>query len=388
MILRKARNGQALNAGTGGRGLMIMLYSISESARDSAKYGEMQGFVIDPRSHPKMEGGIMRRSHRYSCRRLDYDSFKTTIEIALSLRLGKGFQVRSIVDHGTDLLLILSENLQPVGTPLGSLYEGYLNYRSIQPVLEAVRASYLVSARTKGSRGSQGEGSWNEVSDAGSFLKAAGSMIGHRMMEGLEKLMTAVQDREFAMSHVVCSVMNQERNAEDLAYMPHVPFLDLAVTFNILINPESGLEGDAFGPTILAPVVTDLYDFWNVQSDEFIDAARENTLRLMPCRFLPADAFQGAPVSYVMTNDRKLNGSYWMTDEDSLEEMNQRMEGRGFYILPSSLNECMIVGRGKMTIAAMRELLKKNNTKHQNDELFLSDNIYYYSAVKKKVRIV
>ena len=59
-----------------------------------------------------------------------------------------------------------------------------------------------------------------------------------------------------------------------------------------------------------------------------------------------------------------------------------------FYILPSSLNEVILIpDRGGRTPDFLRSLVKKNN-KDYPEEGNLSENIYYYRRGKKQLEVI
>ena len=72
---------------------------------------------------------------------------------------------------------------------------------------------------------------------------------------------------------------------------------------------------------------------------------------------------------------------------DLLEKFADQKECN-LYILPSSLNEVILIpDRNDRTPDFLRSLVKKNN-KYYPDEGDLSENIYYYRRGEKKLEVV
>lgn len=90
--------------------------------------------------------------------------------------------------------------------------------------------------------------------------------------------------------------------------------------------------------------------------------------------------------SYVLTNKYHNNGAVGILRTDLLEKFSRRI-GCDFYILPSSVNEVMLVpDRVKRNPVDLRRFVAKNN-KDYCDGSELSDNVYYYRSAMRKIEM-
>ncbi len=90
--------------------------------------------------------------------------------------------------------------------------------------------------------------------------------------------------------------------------------------------------------------------------------------------------------SYVLTNKYHNNGAVGILHTDLLEKFSRRI-GCDFYILPSSVNEVVLVpDRVKRNPVDLGRFVAKNN-KDYFDGSELSDNVYYYRSAMRKIEM-
>ena len=81
---------------------------------------------------------------------------------------------------------------------------------------------------------------------------------------------------------------------------------------------------------------------------------------------------------FVLTNEEGLNGAGTVLYEGILDSFSDQIKG-GFYILPSSIHEVLLVPEKEGSDpAALSELVKEVNRTVVDDGEILSDRIYYY----------
>ena len=88
----------------------------------------------------------------------------------------------------------------------------------------------------------------------------------------------------------------------------------------------------------------------------------------------------------VVTNEKRKNGAAGILDTDKLQEISEMIQ-EDFYILPSSIDECLLIPKSKMGLHKLREMVADINEKEVIPEEWLSDNVYEYSAVTKEITI-
>lgn len=103
-------------------------------------------------------------------------------------------------------------------------------------------------------------------------------------------------------------------------------------------------------------------------------AAQENAAREMPMR--------------VLSNVQKLHGAACILYPEVLERI-ALSQGRGMYIIPSSIHEVILLAEGESDSAkALKSIIAEVNDTQVAPEEVLSDNLYYYDFNEKKIEIV
>ncbi|EET62324.1 hypothetical protein BRYFOR_05357 [Marvinbryantia formatexigens DSM 14469] len=186
---------------------------------------------------------------------------------------------------------------------------------------------------------------------------------------------------------LACRLINREKNRELLKLVPYRVFLDLAVVVYYYF------EDDRLGTgTIL--VHGSHCRNWGITEEELFACARENTLHIQPEEFLSMrsvlEKFQGirevktedgAETSlpmYVLTNKSNYFGAASLLFDSVLQDIAAKLEG-DFWVLPSSIHECIIVpSEFTMSKEELQEMVREINRSEVAQEDFLSDEIYLY----------
>ena len=91
---------------------------------------------------------------------------------------------------------------------------------------------------------------------------------------------------------------------------------------------------------------------------------------------------------YVLSNERKSYGAASMICPGVMEKVDQLFP-EGFYILPSSIHETLIIPKdGAMTPKELGEMVREVNRTEVLREEVLSDRVYEYDREKGKIRQV
>lgn len=187
----------------------------------------------------------------------------------------------------------------------------------------------------------------------------------------------------FDEKRVFLRLINTERNKDFIQGKPHFEVEDLTAVFTYRIDsPAPG--------TIAETVITeDLCDMWGIPSGMLRAYANKN---IKDASYLLEDIAKSAgfPVSlgvYVLTNIENVHGAYEMLNPIALEAVREKIGD--FYILPSSINELIIVPKNKGDkFESLREIVRTINAEEVKPEEQLSDSIYEYDSIQKEVRIV
>ncbi len=195
---------------------------------------------------------------------------------------------------------------------------------------------------------------------------------------------SAVRDR------ITCRLVNYERNRELLKRTPHERYLDLAVVYHCRVDGE--VLGHAFAGQGSILVQNAHMDMWEVTPEELHDAAVSNTVRLLPYDLIdlrdmlrdmlelePEREVRGKSPMYVLTNSEKWYGAVNILFDSVLEAVGERLKS-DFYVLPSSVHECMIVPAGDGVEARpLRQMVHEINGTFVEPEEILGDSVYFYN---------
>lgn len=210
---------------------------------------------------------------------------------------------------------------------------------------------------------------------------------------------TTVTDFNKCRNKIMPRLIGAEENSEILKVRPHIRIEDLAVTFCIdLGENKDGLMS--------VPVQFELMETWNVTADQLYEIALENLTKADIGVFTPMREILFAGMLselkeichgdeeearrkldqmipdnnlWVLTNKRRVNGANMLLDRSVMEDVIKEV-GTDFFILPSSIHECIILptdsGMDSQQLEAM--VGEVNETQVEKEER-LSNSVYRYT---------
>ena len=205
-----------------------------------------------------------------------------------------------------------------------------------------------------------------------------------------------INDFDKAGKRIVPHLIGNEWNKELLKLRPHKFIEDLAITYHILLDNVSN------GTASIA-VTNELMENWGVDVDELHSTAISNMKRLVPSTFQSMTSILGEmmgadsdelvtsivpedEVMFVLSNKNKMFGSAALLDEETMEIVIKKL-GKSFYIIMSSVHECIIVvATEDMDVAILKEMVRDVNASTVSLEERLSNNVYIYTK-KEGLRI-
>ena len=218
-----------------------------------------------------------------------------------------------------------------------------------------------------------------------------------------------IVDEKFTYSYedmkpyIIYRLVSYDKNKKLLEKVPHIKFLDLAITFHCLVREDE--EGIG---TIR--VTNEHTQQWAATLHELHDLAINNTKRLFPPtirsmeeviksmltnefntgegddlseelldRFIDNNSDSSNQKMYILSNQKGINGASCLIYDNVLREFSNHIHS-DFYILPSSIHEIILVPYEKeITIETLTEMVKDvNRTQVAGDEV-LSDRVYFFS---------
>ena len=232
--------------------------------------------------------------------------------------------------------------------------------------------------------------SYEHTDDYAGVLASATMVIA----DGLDRApaidVSALMDYENMKEKLSVEVISADANADLLANVPHDRMEDLAVVYRFVM--ESSEDGRA---SIL--VTNNLMDRMGVSHEQLRADALENSPEIRPVvimgmnevmkEMIDPEVYEmfGIPddaeeTMYVATVPDKNSGAGVIAYQDFMDQAAERVGG-DFFVLPSSINEILLVpDNGDMTADALRDMVKDVNAKEVSPEERLSDNVYHYDS--------
>lgn len=215
-----------------------------------------------------------------------------------------------------------------------------------------------------------------------------------KVYEGAGKHLASYQtlsmDFEECKSKIIYRLVSKDLNTQYLENIPHIPFLNMAITFHVVCKlSEEGIE--ALG------VTNQLLERWQVSTKDLFLLAEENTPRMLPIRMdamaafilrymgLEDSNFPMSPEMLIVSNQYQINGASVILYKDMLQTLAEKYE-KNLYILPSSIHELIILPEfeGDMGLEEYSQMVKEINENHVSKEEVLANNAFLYDWKEKK----
>lgn len=198
------------------------------------------------------------------------------------------------------------------------------------------------------------------------------------------------QNYDKMKNHIYYKVINYERNREQLKDVPYKRILDLAMVFYY------EMEDSQFPSTVT--IRNSHLKMWNISQEELEMNAKKYTCLNKPAEFITMDEIahieeeefsdileEDSLPMYVLTNKQKMFGAGVIFYPGMLE-LAESILGDHFYILPSSVHECILVPeRGNYTQEELVSMVTEINEEHVEPGDVLADQAYYYLKKDKKI---
>ena len=203
--------------------------------------------------------------------------------------------------------------------------------------------------------------------------------------------------------HLAIKLVNTQANRKMLQEMPHENMEDLSAICYVDFPVESN-DGKA-----TMKVKNEHLKMWNVDAKEMFQQARANTqpvntpiLQSMDEMLLSIFNEEGHATNlldenvdfglrshdmlYALTNVEKQYGASMITQPEVLNKLEQLFP-EGFYVLPSSVHEVLIVpDNGEMEPKMLGEMVREVNKNEVERQEVLSDRVYRYDKEKHQIR--
>ena len=290
---------------------------------------------------------------------MKYEDFICFIQAKMQERMGEEvqIQIQQVVKNNNIVLdgLCIAEKDSSIAPTiyLNGYYRQYEEGRTVPEILDAMQETYVKNRK--------------EINFDPSFYAD----------------FTCVQP------HLMCRVINRQKNEERLKQVPWRPFLNLAIVVCCYFEDEVIGNGSIL-------VYQNHLNGWGITEEELFRVARENTLRIQPEEFMSMNTIlkkyhaefgensEPQPI-FVLTNRGNYFGAVCMIFDSVLSEIGETLQD-DFWVLPSSIHECVIVPAQIQTNGTeLQALVREINRKEVQAEEFLSDEIYFYHRMLHKL---
>lgn len=199
---------------------------------------------------------------------------------------------------------------------------------------------------------------------------------------------------EAVKPRITVRVVNWEWNKDELSEIPHKKYMDLAVYCRVVLaQNEDGIVSTVVKNSMLRYLEIEEKELWeaarnNFQRENYLIRHIDNEIGY-PKKYLAKfiNMKDQKDETYVLTNEYRNHGAVGMFRLDLLKKFADQIQ-RDFYILPSSVNEVILLpDYSNKSPDFLRSLVKKNNRDYTSEEE-LSENVYYYRRKKNRIEVV
>jgi hypothetical protein len=212
---------------------------------------------------------------------------------------------------------------------------------------------------------------------------------------------------ESVKDRIVCKLINKEDNEKYLADKPYTQVEDLAAIYQLHI-------GDFDNGEAAITINDSMMEKFGVTLEDIHDEAVYNTEKLKPhtfdtmenvvCEIMTKQLVEemgmdeeaardyarhmvpeGGNPLHVLTNSTQLNGAAALLNQETLDEITEKLGG-DFFVLPSSVHEVLILPKSEgMEYHELENIVQNVNLEEVKQEDRLSDHVYQYDSVNKEL---
>lgn len=221
--------------------------------------------------------------------------------------------------------------------------------------------------------------------------KIADHMVSVYEEEQKRQKIPQIPNSVFQMENIVPVLLPRKGNEEMFRTIPHIPFENLEITFKFNI-PEIGM----------ATVSNKFMESKELTAEKLLNFALNNPAYKSKITITPmGEAIEGLVEDLgieidrstvdvpmlVLANESNFYGAAAILDVETMQKVTQ-LCGEEVYILPSSLHECLAIGKSNIDIEELREMVRDINMSVLEPEEWLSDDVYQYDSTTRKISLV
>lgn len=209
-------------------------------------------------------------------------------------------------------------------------------------------------------------------------------------------------DFEACKDRIVFRLVSFQRNKQIAPKVPYLSFLDMMITFHIVMQQSKDEIGSV-------RITREIAKKWDIDTEQLFELAQQNTPRLFPIKICTMyammiqlmeeamDESETIPITeelsdtkqepYVVTNTMGINGAAVILYQGVLERIADKTDG-DYYILPSSIHEVLAVPvKADISQEELAKMVCEVNAACVLQEEILSGSVYYYDSMAHKIEL-
>jgi len=203
-------------------------------------------------------------------------------------------------------------------------------------------------------------------------------------------------DYEQLQKQILYKFVNLKANQELLEDVPHIPYLDLAIVFYVLLDRRN----DGNMATML--IRNKHLELWKKDIEALLSDAHQNTRNIFPAELIPmSEIISNIPLDedehtisdldtklqpelFILSNCMKQQGAVCVMYDGILDRIWNFLQ-EDYFIIPSSIHEVIIVKASGAEVNKSNEMIQEINELVVSPEERLSDHAYFYAREHQKL---
>lgn len=202
-------------------------------------------------------------------------------------------------------------------------------------------------------------------------------------------------DYEKLEEKILYKLVNFKANQSLLKDIPHIPYLDLAIVFYVLLDCK-----DSRMATVL--IRNEHLKTWGKDLNTVFSDARKNTPRVFPAELTPMSDFLQNTIPnsnefidpdrdcvmkselFILSNAIRQHGAICTLYDDIMNQIGKTLQD-DFFVIPSSVHEVLLLKASDTDCMELNEIIREVNETTVIPEEILSDHAYFYSRDRKEL---